>query len=314
MQNTTPQVSIIIPCFNAETFIGEAIQSALDQTHSDVEVIVVDDGSTDDSLRVIQSFGDRVRWEAGPNRGAGAARNRGIALARGEFIQFLDADDLLLPQKIERQLPMVLNGAADVVFCEGDTLSPQTREEEARFRYPEPDGDDVLYLLRKAGICTPAPLHRKRNLLAVGGFREELPNSQEYDLHLRMACEGMTFRRLGEQLFKIRLLKNSISSNYLKVLAQRREVLWHSYKRLQKRGALNDARSRAFAACMARSGRHCLQRGDRERGVEFFRQAKSMNPLGVLDAYKTPARLVFRCLGPAAAEQLAGIRRRFLNR
>lgn len=313
MQNTAPQVSIIIPCFNAEKLIGEAIQSALDQTCPHVEVIVIDDGSSDGSLAVIRSFGDRIRWETGPNRGAAAARNRGLAMARGEFIQFTDADDLLVPTKIERHLPEVLRSHADVVFCEGDTVEPRTREEETRFWYVDADDDGVLYIL-KEGIATPAPLHRKKNLLAVGGFREELPNSQEYDLHLRMACEGMTFQRLGEKLFKVRLAPNSLSSNYLKVLDHRQEILWHSYRLLQESRTLSEARSRAFAACMARSGRHCLQRGDRERGREFFRQAKSMNPVGVLDAYNTPARLVFRCLGPVAAEQLAGIRRRFLNR
>src|SRR3954463_8415699 len=100
----SPLVSIIIPCFNAERYVGDAIRSALAQTYDSIEVIVIDDGSTDGSLKVIKSFGDAVRIESQPNAGACAARNHGIDLARGEYVQFLDADDLLHPEKIARQM------------------------------------------------------------------------------------------------------------------------------------------------------------------------------------------------------------------
>ncbi len=95
-----PLVSIIIPCFNARRYVSQAIQSALGQTYGNFEVIVVDDGSTDDSLQIIKSFGEAIRWESGPNRGGAAARNIGLALSKGEYVQFLDADDVLFPSKI----------------------------------------------------------------------------------------------------------------------------------------------------------------------------------------------------------------------
>src|ERR1700730_16393596 len=97
-------VSILIPCYNAERWVAQAIRSALAQTWPDKEVVVVDDGSTDGSLEVIQSFGDVIRYETRPNRGGNVARNRLLELAPGEWIQYLDADDYLLPDKIERQL------------------------------------------------------------------------------------------------------------------------------------------------------------------------------------------------------------------
>src|SRR5678815_984429 len=99
-----PLVSILIPCYNAERWIRQCIESALDQTYPNKEVIVVDDGSKDASLEVIKSFGDRIRWETGPNRGGNAARNRLLQLAKGEWLQYLDADDYLLPEKISRQM------------------------------------------------------------------------------------------------------------------------------------------------------------------------------------------------------------------
>src|SRR6476660_3331354 len=109
-------VSILIPCFNAERWVSQAIASALVQTWPNKEVIVVDDGSTDGSLKVIKSFGDRIKWESGPNRGGNAARNRLLELSHGEWIQYLDADDHLLPAKIADQLADPKVNDADVIY------------------------------------------------------------------------------------------------------------------------------------------------------------------------------------------------------
>src|SRR5207302_9861628 len=92
-------------------------ESALAQTWSEKEVIVIDDGSTDRSLSIIQQFDGRIQWEAGPNRGGGATRNRLLGLASGEWIQYLDADDYLLPQKIAHQMEFIsAHAGLDVVF------------------------------------------------------------------------------------------------------------------------------------------------------------------------------------------------------
>src|SRR6516162_5899582 len=110
-------VSILIPCYNAERWIAHAIDSALAQTWNEKEVIVVDDGSTDSSLDVIRGFKDRIRWETGSHRGGGAARNRLLELAYGQWIQYLDADDYLLPNKIAHQMGFIAaNMGLDVVF------------------------------------------------------------------------------------------------------------------------------------------------------------------------------------------------------
>ena len=96
-----PLVSVIIPCYNASRFLAEAIESVLAQTHENLELVVVDDGSTDDSREIVRGFGERVRSEPLPhNQGVNFARNRGVEVARGEFVQFLDSDDLLRPEKI----------------------------------------------------------------------------------------------------------------------------------------------------------------------------------------------------------------------
>lgn len=105
-----PLVSIVIPCFNADAWIGAAVESALDQSHPRCETIVVDDGSTDRSLALARHFSTRgVRVVSQPQRGASAARNHGLRLAAGDFVQFLDADDLLDPAKIAVQLSLLSN-------------------------------------------------------------------------------------------------------------------------------------------------------------------------------------------------------------
>jgi glycosyltransferase involved in cell wall biosynthesis len=109
-----PLVSVIIPCYNSERWIAETVQSCLDQTYRSIEIIVVDDGSTDESLKVLSGFGDKIILEGGSNRGGNHARNRGIALSNGDYIQFLDADDLLASDKIERQMEL-LAGRDDCV-------------------------------------------------------------------------------------------------------------------------------------------------------------------------------------------------------
>src|SRR5215469_11597547 len=110
-------ISILIPCYNAERWIAHTIDSALAQTWNEKEVIVVDDGSTDRSLDVIRRFRDRIRWETSPNRGGGAVRNRLLELAHGEWIQYLDADDYLLPNKIAAQVRFITAYPdLDVVF------------------------------------------------------------------------------------------------------------------------------------------------------------------------------------------------------
>jgi glycosyltransferase involved in cell wall biosynthesis len=113
-----PGVSVIIPCYNGERFIAEAIDSVLDQSFSDLEIIVVDDGSTDDSRTIVKRYaasGRVTRIDHDENRGIAAARNTGIRAARAEFIAFLDQDDLWYPQKLQKQLRIFeLDGAAEI--------------------------------------------------------------------------------------------------------------------------------------------------------------------------------------------------------
>jgi glycosyltransferase involved in cell wall biosynthesis len=202
--NDNPLVSILIPCFNNEQFVDEAIESALTQAYPNVEVIVVDDGSTDGSLEVIQSYGDRIAWRTGLNRGACAARNAAFKLSKGEFIQFLDADDVLLPKKIEKQLPDLLSGLADVVVCKGALFGDGRPERPIKKPTPDPVGFDPVEYVIKFPLGTERPLYRRTFVEMVHGYRENVPRGQDWDFNVRIAAAGARFSMVDEILVRHR--------------------------------------------------------------------------------------------------------------
>jgi hypothetical protein len=187
--------SIIIPCFNMESLVADAIDSALGQTYENVEVIVVDDGSTDGSLQAIRAYGSRVTVKAGPNAGACSARNDGIELSRGEYIQFLDADDTLKPDAVERRIA-AFTAATGCVF--GDRLHKRPDDSPVRWHTP-PHSERIweqvgmLRYVLFCGIAVFEPLYRRQWVCAVGGFDEALPRYQELDFHTRLVLEGCKF-------------------------------------------------------------------------------------------------------------------------
>ena len=188
-------VSLLIPCYNAERWVAQAIHSALDQTYKHKEVIVVDDGSTDGSLEIIKSFGDQIRWETGPNRGGNVARNRLLELSNGEWLQYLDADDYLLPTKVENQLQEASTEHVDVIYspplvevwkssgqCEASSGSNYD------LRDPLP-----LQWIRWQVAQTGTLLWRTEALRNIGGWNEEFPCCQDNELTLRAIIRGLRF-------------------------------------------------------------------------------------------------------------------------
>jgi glycosyltransferase involved in cell wall biosynthesis len=182
-------VSVIIPCYNAERWIDEAIQSALNQTYSPVEVIVVDDGSSDGSWKKIQEFGSRVIAETGPNRGGSAARNRGFVLSRGDYIQFLDADDYLLPKKIPRQVSFLEASGADVVYGDWrhEHFLPDGSSWLEEIAISEAQEDVLTALLSGWWVAPAALLFRRHVLEKTGGWDESLAAAQDRDLFISIA-------------------------------------------------------------------------------------------------------------------------------
>lgn len=194
MPDPSEKVSILIPCYNAERWIAQAIQSSLDQTYSNKEVIVVDDGSSDGSVEVIRKFGDAIRAEFGPNRGGNAARNRLLELSEGTWLQYLDADDFLKPDKVRDQMAVlaqhpevdIIYGPTVMAYQEGDSV----REELDPIQPPH----DPWMLLAKWDLPqTGSPLWRKQAVIDVGRWKEEQPCCQEHELYSRLLMAGKKF-------------------------------------------------------------------------------------------------------------------------
>ena len=221
MQDVT---SIIIPCYNAEDTIDRAVESALAQTYPKTEIIVVDDGSTDSSFERLSRFGGVLKIIREINRGGGAARNIGLKAARGEFIQFLDADDELLPEKIERCMDSAkLSDSSYIPVSDWTRKMIESDAPLEQFSFETNEGREFENVLRKT-LTTSSPLHRKTSLLAIGGFREHLKCCQEKDLHIRLFVRGFRFARVPFDGVIQYETAGSVSSDTTRVLLQRREV------------------------------------------------------------------------------------------
>lgn len=299
-----PRASVIIPCFNSRQWIRDAIESALAQTHADTEVIVVDDGSTDGSLDAIRSFGDRIRFTSGENRGACAARNTGIAMATGEYIQFLDADDLLHPDKISRSLEVLEKNQNALVFSLHEVVSLDSGVPAVQWSRRDECDDALLFMLR-GDLPTPSPLHRTETLERIGGFDESLPCAQDRDLHLRLAMAGVTFIRIPEVMHTIRRRSGSIgTSDPLRVHRFRGKIAWATFQQLQQLNRLTDS-YRIHCAAMCLHAARRLFVSDPEGAVELMDQAAKIHPtMGLSLVYSWKSRMLCRLLGPRLTEQI----------
>lgn len=177
-------VSIVVPCYNAERFLRETLDSALGQSYAHTEIIVVDDGSTDATAELIRSYADQLTVEFGPNRGASAARNSGTALARGEFIQYLDADDLLTPDAVADRVAALQRSGADVAYSDWERL---VETQSGVFvaggrvmRQIEDINPDVEIALITSFWAPPAALTYRRAIVEkIGGWKPWLPIIQD---------------------------------------------------------------------------------------------------------------------------------------
>src|SRR5262245_57280331 len=243
-----PLVSVIIPCYNAERYIGDAIRSALAQTYQPIEVIVIDDGSTDGSTSVARSFGEIVRCESIKNSGVSAARNTGLAMAHGELIQFLDADDLLHSQKLERMVPVALKQRDSMVFCMAG-VSDMTTGKRLRSwgALLESDTDPIAYVF-STFVGTANPLHLKGHLSAVRGFRSEMRLWEDPDLYFRLAASGLRFHQLREELVTFRQVEGSLSTrDPRQSLCLAKGFASDAIELLRQQGGLTEARAEAIA-------------------------------------------------------------------
>ncbi len=257
---TTKQalVTAIIPTYNMGVCIGDAIQSALDQTYPNLEVLVVDDGSTDNTPEVVAEFGNRVTYLTQANAGQGAARNLAIRRSRGEFVAFLDADDIWRPTKIERQMALAAEAGVAVVGC-GYTVQDMTGNIEFD-RVIRRNFDDPKIFVDLMSICQLLPgsgsgvLAAKACFERVGDFDVTLRFAQDWDMWLRLV-QHYEARFVEEVLVVIR--KNNLKPAFRTQSNEQRFVSMVIDKNVPK-----ELRPRSYAALHARLGSNSLALGD----------------------------------------------------
>lgn len=220
------KISVIIPNFNYARYLDQAIHSVLEQSYNNVELIVVNNGSTDNSLEVLEKYGDKIRLIDQPNLGQSGARNSGLSLSSGEFIAFLDADDFWEPNKLDMQSAL-LNSATQLIYC-GISPFRDPGNEKLHSVLPKYKGNCANYFIDLPGASVvlsgeSTALFSKDLLLKVGLFDAELNSTAGWDFFRR--CSLLTnFDFVNEPLVNYRLHSSNMSNSNDKVILDMRRA------------------------------------------------------------------------------------------
>ncbi|MDL1957248.1 MAG: glycosyltransferase [Candidatus Desulfofervidus auxilii] len=183
-----PKVSVIIPTYNRANFLKEAIESVLNQTYKDYELIIVDDGSTDETPKIIAQYKNKLKYIVIPHHGVSKARNVGIKTAKGEFIAFLDSDDLWYPKKLEVQINFFDNHH-NALICQTEEIWLRNGKRVNPKKYhKKPSGMMFEKSLERCLISPSAVMMHKTLFEKVGLFDESFPACEDYDMWLRITA------------------------------------------------------------------------------------------------------------------------------
>jgi glycosyltransferase involved in cell wall biosynthesis len=291
----SPLVSIIMPCYNSEAFVDEAIRSVLRQTLQDFELIVIDDGSTDRSAEILARHGDRIRVISQANQGVSAARNAGINAAQGDFIAFLDSDDFWEPDFLGAMVNGMADPATAIAYCGWQNVGVGQGKP---YIPPDYEGADKMHhLLRFASLWPIHAILIRRSLMPAGQpFNTAYPACEDYDLWLRIA----SFHRIQIVPRVLAYYRKHGDANATSDQARVARFNW-----LVKRRFLSDfpalqrqiPRSRLreyLAGGVVDRGYRCLWKGDLKNAHGIFRHALRARVVGFKDLkYALPALLPF---------------------
>lgn len=212
---TEPAVSVVIPAYNSAWCIRRAADSVLAQSFHDFELIVVDDGSTDETAAILRTYGDALRLISKPNGGMSSARNAGIRAARGRYVAFLDSDDRWLPDKLARQVAL-MTAQSDLAFCAA-TATLEDPDGNAAGTWAcnganSPSVADVFASHATVAGGASSVLARRELVQELGGFDESLFGAEDTDLWIRLAALGR-FCCIAEPLVVVLRRPGSVSRN-----------------------------------------------------------------------------------------------------
>jgi glycosyltransferase involved in cell wall biosynthesis len=278
VDTNSPLVSVVLPTFNRASTIKRAISSVLSQTYKDLELIVIDDGSTDDTEQIAAKSSDGrlryIRYQS--NRGATHARNLGIGLATGEYIAFQDSDDEWLPDKLSRQVETLAQASAEtgVVFT-GYWRALDNRRVYMPFPRLRADNDEAARKLSRQFylfVATPSVLVKRECFTRVGLFDERLSRLQEWELWIRFS-QYYRFAHISEPLMISHHQPDSITANY-EALATSFDLI------LERHREIFEADRQLLARILVLFGRHILNSPKTfSTGQTYLLRACRINPL-----------------------------------
>ncbi len=301
MNATDPSVSVILPTYNRASLLPESIGSVLAQTYSDFELLVVDDGSTDDTREVVAAIDDKRTRYVGLKRNAGqaAARNVGIKEAKADLIAFQDSDDLWMPEKLDLQISALRESSprTGVVYTAYERICGN-RSEVLPFRRIVPKTGDVhARLLRGNFITTQTALVRRKCFEKAGTFDEGQRALDDWDLFIRLSKEWH-FVFVDKLLVQYRVVTDSVSIDMDRFVCAYERIL------LSHKGEIPD-NSDLLAWHYAVIGGHLCRNGDLRRGRAYLGKALSIRPMRPRYA----AALVLSLFGPRACTLLHRLKR-----
>lgn len=281
-----PLVSVVIPAYNAAPWIAETLQSVLAQTLHDFEIIVVDDGSTDETAAVVAKF-ERVRYLHKPNRGQASARNMGVHAALGEYIAFVDSDDLWSPEKLRLQMDLLRQTGLAWIYCDACAIDDVTRGvlftfSKVRHQF---DGDVLEELFLEDFIPMPTPIVKRQVFEQIGYFDESeaLRYVEDWDMWLRISARfpiGLVRRPLAQ--YRVHAASGIQSIQPQTLYKAHMQVIELAASRDPAR--LAPLKNRAIVMMSIRIGQMLVRRNDLTRARELFAQAIRLAP-GKIDAY-----------------------------
>lgn len=286
-----PRISVVVPTFNCAGFIGEALHSVLAQTCRDFRIIVVDDGSTDDTREQLQPFERDITYLHQANQGPSVARNLAARHADGEFIAYLDADDAWLPARLEKQVRFfdenpragMVHADTTVVDEGGMTLFKQFNVEHGRHGF---HGDCLHELLQSSRVFMPTVMERLDFFHESGGFDTSIRYGEDYLRWIRIALSGRQIGYIEEPLARYRWRGNSLSKDPSRHAAMTESML-HVYETVQQEIARMQVADRMAAAIVHRKlfelhgdlAHHLRWTGERQGSMHHALQMARLSPL-----------------------------------
>jgi len=285
-------VSVIVPAYNQGHYVGEAIQSVLDQTYQDFEIIVVDDGSTDKTAEVTKSFSDpRVHYIYQENRGLSGARNTGIRHSAGIYLTFLDSDDLFLPEKLEL-LVACLGDNSEIGLVAGQAIPINETGQPVGRIFDVPLPEDTSQLLLGNPLHVGSVMVRREWQVKAGFFDESLRSYEDWDMWLRLALLGCKMGWVDQPVSLYRFHQAQMTRDGQQMTTATFAVLEKTYNDPSLPVAWQAIRDQAYSQAYIRAAAQAYTARDYDSAGDCLNQAVQLNPQLVADNARLLARQV----------------------